>query len=59
MWPGFTFRYRQRVNRFDPGDYILEREPAEVPADALVVSGSQSEQTGVSRPAAPHGFPAV
>jgi cation diffusion facilitator CzcD-associated flavoprotein CzcO len=38
MWPGFTFRYRRRVNRFNPADYILEPEPAEVPADALVVT---------------------
>jgi hypothetical protein len=36
MWPGFTFRYRQRVNRFDPDDYILEPQPSEVPAAALV-----------------------
>lgn len=36
MWPGFAFRYRQRVNRFDPDDYILEPEPSEVPAAALV-----------------------
>jgi hypothetical protein len=35
MWPGFTFRYRQRVNRFDPDDYILELEPSGVSGAAL------------------------
>ncbi len=25
MWPDFTFRYRQRVDRFDPTDYEIER----------------------------------
>ena len=29
IWPGFTFRYRQRLHRFDPSAY---RIPAEVPA---------------------------
>jgi cation diffusion facilitator CzcD-associated flavoprotein CzcO len=25
MWPDYTFRYRQRVRRFDPSDYEIER----------------------------------
>ena len=25
MWPDYTFRYRQAVDRFDPSDYEIER----------------------------------
>jgi cation diffusion facilitator CzcD-associated flavoprotein CzcO len=35
QWPDFTFNFRRRVDRFDPGDYALQPEPSEVPADAL------------------------
>ena len=35
QWPDFTFNFRRRVNRFDPGDYVLQPRPSEVPADAL------------------------
>jgi cation diffusion facilitator CzcD-associated flavoprotein CzcO len=34
QWPGFTFDFRRRVDRFDPGDYVLEPAPSEVPAFA-------------------------
>jgi len=51
MWPGFTFKYHQRVNRFDPGDYILEPEPVEVPADAVVVRHSGGIVRGQPIPA--------
>ena len=35
QWPDFTFRYRRRAHRFDPGDYVLQPEPSEVAADAV------------------------
>lgn len=34
QWPGFTFDFRRQVHRFDPGDYLLQPEPSEVPAHA-------------------------
>ena len=35
QWPGFTFNFRRRVHRFDPGDYVLQPAPSELLADAL------------------------
>ena len=35
QWPDFTFNFRRRAHRFDPGDYVLRPQPSEVPADAL------------------------
>ncbi len=34
IWPGFTWRYRQRVRRFTPADYRLRARTAALPATA-------------------------
>lgn len=37
LWPSFTFRFRERTRRFDPGDYVFETSssPSELPAAAV------------------------
>ena len=27
LWPGFTFSFRSRVQKFDPSEYLCETEP--------------------------------
>jgi cation diffusion facilitator CzcD-associated flavoprotein CzcO len=37
VWPGFTWRYRQRLHRFTPADYTLHVRNAPVRKEALTV----------------------
>ncbi len=34
QWPDFTFKFRRRVDHFDPGDYLLRPEPSQATAGA-------------------------
>jgi hypothetical protein len=35
IWPGFTFTFKRRVERFDPREYLLVRPRADVPSRPL------------------------
>jgi hypothetical protein len=43
LWPGFTFTFRRRVERFEPSEYVAifphrQRRPAALPAPSREVA---------------------
>jgi len=49
LWPGFTFTFRRRVERFDPREYVLTRPYATVRSRPLPSSQRRLEAEEVAR----------
>jgi cation diffusion facilitator CzcD-associated flavoprotein CzcO len=49
LWPGFTFTFRRRVERFEPAEYLLTgRANAEAQANARAGAGAGARSQGAS-----------